>query len=170
MKIVHSKKSCIIGFGGIRDILPGMNQVSDPEFLLLEKNKVFQDMLKAGHFIIGGSYETTTNNSIEKNDIKEKARSMSEEIQSLSVSEGKDLISKTNDIYILKSMLETDGRKGIVKAIEERISEIKNQTGADLRPVNATSRSESNFEITGTQAEMLGTEIKTDIPIFNKGK
>lgn len=170
MKIVHSKKSCIIGFGGIIDILPGMNNISDPEFDLLMKNKCFLYLIDLGQFILGGNYNTTTQNSVEKENIKEKATQIAIEIQSLSVAEGKEIISKTNDIYILKSMAETDGRKGIQKAIEDRINEINSQHGADLKPVNATSKAESNFPLNGTKEEMLGTEIKTDIPIFNKGK
>jgi len=170
MRFVHSRVNFITCFGRI-NIFPGMNQLSDPEFAILENDKNFIEMVAVNRLIIGGTQETQTSQAVEKT-IDQMARiaEIAKEISSLKPSSAKKNISEIIDIRILKALKEIDGRKGIQEALENRIKALDHQENTDLTPETIANIDDgSNFmEKIGTDSlDRSGTLIHTAIPALS---
>lgn len=172
MKIVHSMVKFIICFQ-TKNIYPGMNNLSDPEFESISKTQVFKDLVTASRFRIGGSYETNNSLAVDKIGLKEKAAEIAKEIYALPVDQAKKVLATTTDIYVLKILKQLDGRKGMASVIDERIIEVNNQVGVDSTPVDDTVNDNgANFgaNLTNDEKSISGNVVHTAIPALKKDK
>lgn len=171
MVVVHSKLSFVTCFGAI-NILPGMNNVSDADMAILNKNRNFKKAISEPNpkIYIGGAYSTETSNAVEKTNIKEKAAQLVKEIQSLSVEEAKSVISQTTDMYTLRILQKVESRKGLQDSIANRITAITSQEGADLQPETTNYSDGSDFAgaLTGSQNDLVGGAVHTSMPGLSK--
>jgi len=175
MRFVHSKLSFITSIQNI-NIMPGMNTLSDAEFNLIADNRIFKEEVTSGRLFIGGSPQSETSLAIDKaGDMKSRGYEIAKEIASINkLEEVKEAILKINDTHILKAILGSDGRKGVQEAVEARLSSIKGQEGADLKPESKEAPdgdgSDFDADIVGSKQDMEGGDVKTAIPALKTKK
>lgn len=167
MRFIHSRVNFITCFGRI-NIFPGMNQLSDPEFEMLQKDMSFIEMVEVQRLIIGGKEDTQTSQAVEKTiDPIARIAEIAKEISSLKPSAAKKNILDIIDLRVLKALKEIDGRKGIQDALQNRINSLEHQENTDLTPENITNIDDGSnfFEKIGTSPDdRSGTKTYTAIP------
>lgn len=173
MKIVHSKLSYVSCFP-MFNVLPGMNNISDPIFDQLNQTIAFKEMVQCQKFIIGGSYNTETSTAIDAKDMRSQAQKTAEEIKSLiKKDELTEVISQCTDPYVLKHLKQIDGRKATQDLVEARLKAIDTQENTDLRPESkqvSDNGADFSEKLPTSQEALEGNIAITSIPALNRKK
>jgi hypothetical protein len=172
MVIVHRKVNYCTIIRGVK-FFPGMNSLSDAEFSKIEKSKAYLSEISCGNMLLSCKHDTVTSEAVESENLKQRAVKLVSEIQSMSVQEATKLIESLNDPYVLKTLIDKDGRKGIQEAVEARKKAIAAQVGSDLKPESKSAPlgdgSNFNDAIKGSIEDLKGEKGHTAIPAL-KGK
>ena len=172
MIIVHRKVNYCTIIRGVK-FFPGMNSLSDAEFSKIEKSKAYLSEISCGNMLLSCKHDTVTSEAVESENLKQRAVKIVSEIQSMPVQEATKLIESLNDPYVLKTLIDKDGRKGIQEAVEARKKAVVAQVGSDLKPESKSAPlgdgSNFNDAIKGSSEDLKGGKGHTAIPAL-KGK
>ena len=136
MVTIHRKVMFATVILGIK-FLPGMNTISDAEYTRLKKDprKILDEEIQCGNMLMNEKVESPTSDAAKEGiDIKERAAKMAEEIAGVSVKKAIPIIAKMGDGYVLRAIKKSDGRRGVVEAVDRRLESINKQEGSDLTP------------------------------------
>lgn len=153
---------------------PGINTVSDAEYEKMKsaKNKALDGEIACGNMYLGGTVDSPRSEAATPGlSIKERAAKIAEEMAGVNVAKAREIINGTGDGYLLRELLNYDGRKGVQEGIEKRIKEISVQAGSDLAPASkpAPNGDGSDFDskIGSDKVSQSGTKGHSAIPALN---